>query len=266
MLLSASYAAHFATNEKFRNRIIKTHVESYYEERPNFDEWVRLTQDSTPEDYFLEARYLIEGGVEDTQVFLVRQTAQDIAKKINIKEEKKFDYLKRIPDGDYMFIISNDEFIKFFKIESRLVILACQRNSGEHYCMFNFMLSNGYEQIGDDAMSHKYAQLFFQLCIFWQFAKPEVVVLPAGRKLGTRREGKVTNNAPFAVTILDKMWNKMVIRNEEFDVSGHLRLQPCGKGNLDRELIWIDDFKKKGYVRGFMKKEMVDNETPAATP
>lgn len=243
-------AARFAVDTKLRLQIIKTHIDGYYAERPDFEQWLAEEFKMTVKEYFQEVTYLLEFGFMETKVFLVRETALDIARKINIKDEGRFTYLERVPEGDYAFILNQNAFMKFFRIATRFVVFVLERDEkGEHYCMFNFETNRGYDQIGEDDMSQRYAHLFFQLCIFWQFAEPETILLPEGRKSGTRKNGKVLNDAPFGVTMLDSTWNKIVVRTDGFDVNGHLRLQPVGEGRKDRKLIWINPFKKQGYIK-----------------
>ena len=59
------------------------------------------------------------------------------------------------------------------------------------------------------------------------------------------------------VVVVDSTWNKTIIRVGEFGVSGHLRLQPFGKGRTNRKLIYVSDYMKKGYVRN-AKKQVVN--------
>lgn len=58
------------------------------------------------------------------------------------------------------------------------------------------------------------------------------------------------NTTRCKVNIRDSKYFTEFIRNKEFLVSGHLRLQPKKKnGEWTRELIYIDSFKKHGYHR-----------------
>ena len=47
----------------------------------------------------------------------------------------------------------------------------------------------------------------------------------------------------------DCTWYTTIIRNKGFNVRGHFRLQPCGKGNREKKLIYIHEYQKHGYVR-----------------
>jgi hypothetical protein len=51
------------------------------------------------------------------------------------------------------------------------------------------------------------------------------------------------------IDYLDCSWYTTIIRNEGFNVRGHFRLQPCGKGKQDKKLIYIHEFRKHGYIR-----------------
>jgi hypothetical protein len=60
---------------------------------------------------------------------------------------------------------------------------------------------------------------------------------------------KYINNTPLDITILNCKWFTTIVRDKEFAVRGHFRLQPKKKnGEWTKELIWISDFMKKGYT------------------
>lgn len=81
-----------------------------------------------------------------------------------------------------------------------------------------------------------------------------MVILNPNQSHGTRKQGKVKNDSKSKVTIVDTSWNKIIIKDEEFWVEGHLRCQRCGKGNREIKIIPIMPFKKYGYVRGAKKE------------
>lgn len=61
---------------------------------------------------------------------------------------------------------------------------------------------------------------------------------------------KYVNQTDLDITYLDSTWFTTLVKSSEFGVKGHLRLQPKKKdGVWTKELIWINDFKKKGYSR-----------------
>lgn len=86
------------------------------------------------------------------------------------------------------------------------------------------------------------------LCFFYLTENQEEIV-QAGKIYGTRKTGKIANDFKFPVTVVNSKWNITSIRNEDFDVSGHFRLQPCGPNNSETKIIFIEPFKKFGYTR-----------------
>ena len=51
------------------------------------------------------------------------------------------------------------------------------------------------------------------------------------------------------IRFLDASWYTTIVRTEGFGVRGHFRLQPCGRDCAERKLVYIKEFRKKGYVR-----------------
>lgn len=86
------------------------------------------------------------------------------------------------------------------------------------------------------------------LCFFFLTDNNEEIIKP-GASHGTRKAGKIINHFNFPITIVNSKWNTTVIRTEAFGVRGHFRIQPCGKGRMDYELIFIAPYQKNGYIR-----------------
>jgi len=97
---------------------------------------------------------------------------------------------------------------------------------------------------------HFYAAL--SLILLKKYA-PINVKYVSGRGKGTNRakvQGeKYINDTDFSIQILDSTWFTTLIRAKGFNVNGHFRLQPCGKGRKEKKLIWINPYQKKGYIR-----------------
>lgn len=91
------------------------------------------------------------------------------------------------------------------------------------------------------------------LCFFYLTENQEEI-LPAGKVYGTRKTGKILNDFKFPMTVVTSKWNTTTIRTDAFGVSGHFRLQPCGPGRTDTELIFIEPFIKNGYKRTASKE------------
>jgi hypothetical protein len=87
------------------------------------------------------------------------------------------------------------------------------------------------------------------ICLFKKYAPTEerFLIKNSGN---TFFNCKYVNNTNKNLKVLDSLWFTTLIQSEGFNVRGHFRLQPKKhEGKWTRELIWIDEFQKKGYVR-----------------
>ncbi len=84
---------------------------------------------------------------------------------------------------------------------------------------------------------------------FIKYAEVETKYLPAGQRV-KGINCKYINETKSNVKILDSTWFTELVKSDAFKVRGHFRLQPKKKdGEWTKELIWIKDFEKSGYVR-----------------
>lgn len=86
---------------------------------------------------------------------------------------------------------------------------------------------------------------------FKRYAKVETIEMSkSNRKVTDDKGEKYLNETDYDVTVLDSKWFREIVRDEDFEVRGHFRLQPKKKdGEWTKELIWIEDFIKHGYHR-----------------
>jgi len=209
-----------------------------------------LGNDEYVKNYFQESYKLITD-IKNVQIFWIRNTVLEIADKIYINEERKIDYLRRMKDGEYIYVISNNEYLRCSKVGDRIVVMMVGKGDDNnlHYCMFNYQLDMDYEQVANDEFSNVARNLFLQLLIFINFSEIDVKIVNNNSKTTGNRDNKIVNNSEFQLNIVDTSWNTIIQRTEGFDVRGHLRLQACGEGHKDRKLIWINQFQKHGYTR-----------------
>ncbi len=84
---------------------------------------------------------------------------------------------------------------------------------------------------------------------FLKYAEIETVELKPKEKKKLF-DCKYLNETNETIEIIDSSWFRTIINSEGFNVRGHFRLQPKKKdGKWTKELIWINEFKKKGFVR-----------------
>lgn len=100
---------------------------------------------------------------------------------------------------------------------------------------------------------------FLKLMLFIELSEPEVHIIKNNGKVkltnGDKREDedKFKNESGVDVTLINTLWNKIVINETGFSVKGHIRIQPYGPGREWYKPIWINEFQKSGYIRGLNK-------------
>lgn len=87
------------------------------------------------------------------------------------------------------------------------------------------------------------------LLLFKKYAQVEIVESKARTKIHAHG-CKYLNETDLDIEYLDSKWFTSLVNSQGFKVGGHFRLQPKKKdGEWTKELIWINDFEKKGYSR-----------------
>jgi len=209
---------------------------------------------SEPKKIFLD--------VNNVKVYLIRKTVQEICSKINVREEKKFDYLNKISDGNKILVIDEKRFYKYYKDNERIVVCYFEQGDLYNYTMFNFELQDRYVGKADRPEMELIEERFIQFLMFLEFAPYEQVFLKPNEKDGTRKEGKVINDSNYGIIVVDSDWNKVVIRTDGFTVGaetgGFLALRAYGAGRQGRRFVWISPFEKHGYTRGVDKDKLFD--------
>lgn len=204
--------------------------------------------------------------ITNIKTYVIRKTVQDICAKINVKDEKKFDYLQKVKDGNRILVLDENRLFKYFKDGNRIVVAYFALDGDKYiYHMFNFDLDTAYESRMENEAMAQAEKLFIQLIMFLEYAPFGEIYLKPNQQNGTRNEGKVLNDTPQNLIIVDSAWNKVIVRTEGFTVSGEtgfgfLALRACGVGRYDRKFVWISPFEKKGYVRGVNKEKLLENE------
>ncbi len=111
------------------------------------------------------------------------------------------------------------------------------------------LLTNEHMKSKQEPEIKQVYEFLYKLMCFIFLSENEYIEVKPGSSYGTRKHGKVKNELGFPVTVINSRWNVTSIRNEDFDVSGHFRLQPYGPGLGQTKMIFIEPFKKHGYVR-----------------
>lgn len=136
-------------------------------------------------------------------------------------------------DGCICMLVHNDELVSVY------------------YSLFNSSVIHEYQNSLYD-FSKYYSTLLLGACfaLFEKYAKVETKVFRQGDKIKTK-SGRIKNESNLLFTYRTTNYFTEYIRDEEFKVSGHLRLQSYknGDGEITRKLIYINEFVKHGYHR-----------------
>ena len=138
MKFSTSIAAKYLDSKEVRNRmadmhcdffrekyalgeeiILPEHIQKLYKylglydmllENPYPHSWSKEVADVLlyePRRLFLD--------IDEVQVYVIRKTVQEICSKINVKEERKFDYLQKMSEGHKILVLDENSFLKYYK-------------------------------------------------------------------------------------------------------------------------------------------------------
>lgn len=168
-------------------------------------------------------------------------------KALKIKQEKKLTFLMG-SDRFYRVMLKNDEvFVLLVKRELR------ENNIYYiNYTSFKIMPLKDlviFPNNQDGYMTDNDFMDFLKLLIFVEYSELEEVLLRPKQSFGTKKEGKYLNESERNFIIVDSSWNKIIVKTENFGVSGHFRWQPIGVNREDRKLVYISEYLKKGYVK-----------------
>lgn len=140
-------------------------------------------------------------------------------------------------------------FYRFTVGQERCYFVRMWINEGGYISYTAYRL--GVVGIGDHINDH--VKELFQMLSFFFFSELKTIELKPGQKKGTRKNGNY-NATKSNITIVDSNWNITSVRTEGFGVTGHFRMQPCGKGNKNRKITWVNSYQKYGYIRKSKKQ------------
>lgn len=175
---------------------------------------------------------------------------QSIIDKIPLLKANIDDWgvLDNLPNCKYTFVLPNDQFLRFIIDDRDFLFYYVHRvkkgNIKASY--FFYSLSENVSE-GDFRPSKDFV---FKLLCFFFLSKNEERLVNAGKSYGTKKQpDAISNDSNYPITIVNSNWNITSIRTEGFNVSGHFRLQPCGVKRSEFKMIFIEPFKKNGYIR-----------------
>lgn len=192
--------------------------------------------------------------------YLIKKTAQDVINRIRIGGSFDPKVFQKIPIQKAEIVLNEHQLYRYWFDGVVLRGIFVQKINTElgpeiKYDSFSIQPDTGRKSYNlyDDSRVKEIAEKLFKMIIFLYFSEIQEVILKPNAKSGSLSSERFKNELKQSFIIVDTTWNRISIRTEGFSVSAHFRLQPCGKNNEDRKLIFIDEFDKTGYVRGATK-------------
>ncbi len=179
--------------------------------------------------------------------FLITNGVCNPSMKVNVGATFTTRSIKNMQLGRHVYLLGKDK-VCFFNVETERIngFYFDESKSYLFYFYYNLMAEEYGTVFGDEDVFMEITRLL----VFINLGDIEVVEIEGRKRTGSKKSGdKIVNASDFKVHIVDSSWNKLIVRTDGFAVQGHFRMQPCGPGNKDRKLIWINAFEKNGYVR-----------------
>lgn len=217
--------------------------------------------------------------------YLSQQIYETISDDIKI-QNKLNEFLHELEPANGIMLLPNSNFLG---IVNSISYAVGYNEGNKNHLMFSMgfhsergleMFSTGwflnhkfkaFNAIADDMNFHidkeeaieKFINFMMNILLFMQFAEIETVITEGKQSSGKSKikinNEKYLNESTIPIEIIDSNWFRRLIRTGAFKVNGHFRLQPYGKNNSQRKLIWINEYEKSGYtLNPKMSKE--DNE------
>lgn len=209
-------------------------------------------------------------GSDEQKAYYITNTVLEQFDHLKIKKIKDemgehydWTYFKNLKNQKVTFIFPNNSLLRFVIDDD--ILHFCQLNytkiQGDNgnlgWVMFYVNRLTGEQCDHFNHIDVKTIELFiYSLLCFFYLSDNEFVELAPGAKSGTRRDGKFINSFDkIPVTIVNSKWNITSIRIEGFTVCGHFATRWTGEGRVIPKLVFIEPFKKNGYVRKAKKLE-----------
>jgi hypothetical protein len=255
MVLKNHIAYRFLTDEVLLYEMMQSHLPSAIKKIENHE-----TLDEDEGSQLKTLNHTISQ--YDQRAYYITDTILDKVDMLKVKPKGiHFDWtiFDKLPEQKMTFIYSNNTLIRFCVFKGHLcfcwiVASPSKEKPGEHILNFHLFHYNQEEKRfssnWDDPVVTDMEERIYKLLCFFYFSDNEMIIVEPGRKYGTKKTGKLINTfEDIPVTVVNSNWNITSIRTEGFDVRGHFRLQPCGVGMKEVKMIFIEPFRKKGYIR-----------------
>lgn len=190
---------------------------------------------------------------------VVCDTVSGDISKIKLPKINWFDFFRFIPNRTDSILIRNVLY-RYIKTDSG--VICCMENiinDSVHSRFFYFDLINDkmiiVDFFKDKEIFNFMVENFMMLITYLELTKTNTVIVKGGNTHGNIIQGKFENKSNNDIIFVKRNWNTKTILLKDIHVSGHWRLQPCGKNRSEYKVIFIKPYKK-GITRIKPKKDL----------
>jgi hypothetical protein len=258
MQLKNHIAYRFLTEEMFVIEMVTHHY-------PNLIDAIDAQDEKgvpIPEEMQNKAKHLyILLKNEDQKSYYATESVLDKLDMLSVsKKDGAYDWtvFSKAKEGKYTFIFPKNAVLRIWihddTIEFCYLSFVFEKGSAikgqSHWVLFflNRETNELCEHFEHEDVKNIETFVYKFLCFFFLTQNEEIEVQPKQR-FGTRKAGKVINDLPFKLTVVNSKWGKTVINSNGFSVSGHLAIRWTGIGRTNPRIVFINPFEKKGYKR-----------------
>ena len=206
----------------------------------------------------------------DQRAYYIADTVVDKIDLLKLKKKQDGHYdwtvFNGLKDQKMTFIYSNNSLIRFCVYKGFLCFCLMESSKPDekgrvslNYHIFHYNQNdNKFSGNWNELNTINVEERIYKLLCFFYLGNNEMVIVEPSKKYGTRKEGKIINTfKDLPITVVNSNWNITSIRTEGFDVRGHFAIRWTGEGRKIPKMVFIEPFKKKGYVRGLKKDKHI---------
>lgn len=94
-----------------------------------------------------------------------------------------------------------------------------------------------------------WASMIIGFVVFKKYCDIETKIIEGTTRRTIVNGTKYVNDTDKRIQVLDCTWFTNLVSSGAFGVTGHLRWQWCGPGRTEKQLVYVHEYEKKGYMR-----------------
>lgn len=154
-------------------------------------------------------------------------------------------------NGDSGVMVARDKVVSYAVIDGNISMIVLDRHNSHSHSHVLLGISRPIDVVLIDAAKDGNDFVFaINILLFKKLAEIQTqFIAPKAIRKSLSSNEPIANRCPFMIKELNVTWFTTYVRDKEFGVRGHFRMQPCGTRHSDRRLTYIKPFTKHGYTR-----------------